>query len=105
MQDLRQGNYIVMYEEYNRAGRVSDRHSVYICWNQEKERAPPRTGYRFNGSRSMYFHPDYSRVQPKSTPNPKSTQYHYRVNNEQCNCHPAGKTRAQLIVEYIPCFI
>ena len=43
MQDLRQGNYIVMNEEYDRrvydrAGRVSDRHRVYVCWSLDGER-------------------------------------------------------------------
>ena len=42
MQDFKQGNYIVMNEEYDRrefdrAARVSDRYRVYVCWSQDEE--------------------------------------------------------------------
>ena len=60
MQDLRQGYYIIMKEEFDRrefhrARRVSDRYRVYVCWSQDEERE--LSSSRCDSYMSRHFRP------------------------------------------------
>ena len=47
---------------YDRAWRVSDRYSVYVCWSQDEEREFSSTGFGFYMSRSTGSSDDFGQM-------------------------------------------